>query len=174
MVPVTIQKTARLTGIFWLLTILAGFATLAVKGQAAMAANTFATVTYLGATLYAARLFKPVQETLAIVAGVLGTVGCLIGLERTFFHSFGWSGNLSFVFFGSQLLLLAYLIIRSGYLPAWVGYLLGFGGLGWLTLGLSSVLAPEFARTLVPMILLPGIIGESALTFWLLVKGVRV
>lgn len=170
----TLQRTARLTGIFWLLTILAGFATLAVKGPSAQAANTFAALTYLGATLYAVRLFKPVNETQAIVTGVLGTVGSLISLEQMHIHSLGWSRNTPFLFFGFQLILLGYLIRKSDYIPTWVGFLLAFGGLGWLTLGLSSLLAPEFARTLVPFILLPGVVGETALTIRLLTKGVKI
>jgi hypothetical protein len=49
-----------------------------------------------------------------------------------------------------------------------------FGGLGWLTLGISTVLSPSLARALTPAIMAPGILGEVVLTLWLLVKGVDV
>jgi len=32
---------------------------------------------------------------------------------------------------------------------------------------------PPLARTLIPYIFLPGIIGEGALTFWLVFVGIR-
>jgi hypothetical protein len=42
-------------------------------------------------------------------------------------------------------------------------------GLGWLTF-----LVPPLAHRLYPYILVPGIVGEGALTLWLLVAGVNV
>lgn len=166
----TLQRTARITGTFWLLTILAGFATLA-GGAYASAANTFGALTYLGASVFAARLMSPVNRNMALLSGLLGALGSLITLEQAFIHALNLSRNLPFLFFGSQLLILATLITKSTYIPGWVGYILGFGGLGWLTLGLSSLLAPEFARSLLPLILLPGIVGETVLTLRLLIKG---
>jgi hypothetical protein len=43
-----------------------------------------------------------------------------------------------------------------------------FAGLGWLT-----YLSQPLATTLSPWILAPGILGEGALTLWLLVMGVN-
>lgn len=165
---------ARMTGIFWALTILAGFATLAVGGTAGRYVNDAAAFTYLIASIYASGLLKPVDRNLAILTGFLGTIGSLISLDHAFLHLLPGPRNTPFVFFGLQLLLLGYLIIRSGYIPAWVGGLLVIGGLGWLTLGLSSLLSPEFARMLVPYILLPGVVGETSLTLRLLTRGVDV
>lgn len=163
---------ARMTGIFWALTILAGFITLAVGGKAGVYVNAIASITYIGASIYASGLMKPVDRNLAILTGILGTLGCLISLDQTFFHTLTVAGNTPFLFFGSQLLLLGYLIIKSQFIPAWVGALLLFGGIGWLTLGLSSLLAPEFARMLMPYILLPGVVAETSLTLRLLTRGV--
>jgi len=47
--------------------------------------------------------------------------------------------------------------------------LMAFGGLGWLTF-----LFPPLANTLSPYNMLPGVLGEGALTVWLLVRGVNV
>jgi hypothetical protein len=44
---------------------------------------------------------------------------------------------------------------------------MAIGGLGWLTF-----LSPSLAKSLTPFNMAPGIIGEGALTLWLLVKGV--
>ena len=43
-----------------------------------------------------------------------------------------------------------------------------FAGLGWLLF-----LSPSFAISLSPYVFIPGIIGEGALTFWLLMNGVN-
>ncbi len=46
---------------------------------------------------------------------------------------------------------------------------MAIGGLGWLTF-----LSPPLANHLWPYIAAPGILGEGALTLWLLVTGVNV
>ena len=46
---------------------------------------------------------------------------------------------------------------------------MAIGGLGWLTF-----LSPSLAGSLSPFNLAPGILGEGALTVWLLAKGVNV
>ncbi len=165
---------ARMTGIFWALTIIAGFVTLAVRGTAGLYVNAIAALTYLGASVYASGLMKPVDRNLAILSGVLGVIGSIISLDQAFLHLLPVPRNTPFLFFGSQLLVLGYLIVRSDYIPTWVGALLAIGGLGWLTLGLSSLLAPEFARMLMPYILLPGVVGETSLTLRLLTRGVNI
>ena len=70
--------------------------------------------------------------------------------------------------FGVYCVLIGYLIFRSTFLPRILGGLMAMGGLGWLTF-VSSTLA----NSLTPYNLAPGILGEGALTVWLLVKGVN-
>jgi hypothetical protein len=53
-------------------------------------------------------------------------------------------------------------------LPRILGALMAFAGLGWLTF-----LSPSLANHLSPYIFAPGMLGEGALTLWLLVKGVN-
>lgn len=53
-------------------------------------------------------------------------------------------------------------------MPRVLGVLMAIGGLGWLTF-----LSPPLANSLFPYNLAPGILGEGALTVWLLVKGVN-
>ena len=72
-------------------------------------------------------------------------------------------------FFGLYCIAIGYLIIRSTFLPRILGVLMAVGGFGWITFFL-----PPLANGLVPLNMLPGFIGEAALTLWLLVFGVNV
>lgn len=163
---------ARMAGVFWLLTIVTG--TLALVPGLGALPNLVSTACYVGATIFIYLVLKPVSPSLSLIAAFFGLVGCAIGAYRSFFPLDMAGPNPAFVFFGLQCLLVGYLIFRSTFLPRTVGALMAFGGLGWLTLGLSTLLSPSLARTLTPAIMFPGIIGEVALTFWLLVKGVNV
>ena len=73
------------------------------------------------------------------------------------------------VFFGCYCLVIGYLIIRSTFLPRLLGALMAIGGLGWLTFASSAL-----STSLSPYNMLPGVLGETALTVWLLVAGVNV
>ena len=64
-------------------------------------------------------------------------------------------------------MLIGYLAFRSTFMPRIIGVLLILAGLGYLTL-----LWPQFGQSLVPYNYAPGLIGEGALTFWLLARGV--
>jgi hypothetical protein len=87
-------------------------------------------------------------------------------------HGFGFAIGL--IFFGCFLVLLGYLIYRSGYLPRSIGVLLVVGGLGYLTNSFAQLLAPALAASLLPWVLLPAFLAESGLALWLTVKGVNV
>gem|GEM_PF-3950310 len=65
--------------------------------------------------------------------------------------------------------MLAYLIFRSTFLPRALSVLLAIAGLGWLTF-----LSPSLGDHLFPYPLsITGLLGEGALTLWLLVFGVN-
>ncbi len=78
------------------------------------------------------------------------------------------------MFYSFDLLATAYLILRSTFLPRAVGALLVSAGLAYLANSFATFLSPGFSASLVPYILLPGLVGEGALTLWLLVKGLNV
>jgi hypothetical protein len=46
---------------------------------------------------------------------------------------------------------------------------MALGGLGWLTF-----ISPTLSGQLAPFNMLPGVVGETALTLWLLAAGVNV
>jgi len=84
-------------------------------------------------------------------------------------HGFG----LGLIFFGCECLILGYLIFKSGYLPKWIGVLMGLAGACYIFNSFSLVLAPWLASRIFPLILLPPFIGETSLCLWLLIKGVN-
>jgi hypothetical protein len=89
---------------------------------------------------------------------------------RTHDNGFGFG----LAFFGVDLLIVGYLICRSGFLPKVLGILLAIAGLCYLTNTFLMILVPTFAKTLIPWILIPPFVGETSLALWLLVMGVNV
>jgi hypothetical protein len=83
------------------------------------------------------------------------------------------SYNIYTVFFGLDILCLAYLVLQSRFLPRTIGVLLAIDGLAYLIYSFTQILAPGFAVHLVPWIQLPAPLGEGALSLWLLVRGVN-
>ena len=160
------QITARAAGGFYLFTILTG-SLAAASPSYRVPANLIATACYVAVTLLFYRLFQPVNGMLSSIAAVVGLVGCLWGALGSFdLTPFPVS---ALVFFGIYCLLIGYLVFHSTFLPRILGALMAFGGLGWLTFA-----SPQLAGRLAPFNMLPGVLAESALTLWLLVKGVDV
>ncbi len=158
---------ARIAGVFYLLTFLAGGFALFVGGRYGSAAGLIAGACYIAVTGLFYYLFKPVNRRLSLLAAFVSLAGCVIG-PLSSLHLVSFHIN-PLVFFGVYCLLIGYLIFRSTFLPRILGVLMAFGGLGWLTF-----LSPPLANYLSPYNLAPGMFGEGALTLWLLVVGVNV
>lgn len=88
----------------------------------------------------------------------------------------GWLIGL--VFFGCHLLVVGYLIIKSGgYLPRVIGIFLILASAGYIIDSITHFLLPNYSdyKTIFLLIVaVPGVIGELSLAFWLLIKGVKV
>jgi MFS family permease len=153
---------ARIAGVFYLLTFLTGGLALVVRGRLGFAAGLIAGACYIAVTLLFYDLFKPVNRSLSLLAAAVSLVGIAVGPLQL-------KGVNPLVFFGFYCLLIGYLILRSTFLPRILGALMAFASLGWLTF-----LSQPLAEYLYPYNLAPGIIGEGALTVWLLVVGVNV
>jgi Domain of unknown function (DUF4386) len=161
-----IRLTARIAGVFYLLTFLTGGVALFIRGRLGLVAGLTAGACYIAVTLLFYCIFRLVNRSLSLLAALFSLVGCAMG-PLSLFHLVPSRIN-SLVFFGFYCLLIGYLIFRSTFLPRILGVLMAFAGLGWLTF-----LSPPLANHLSPYIFAPGILGEGALTLWLLVMGVN-
>jgi hypothetical protein len=77
------------------------------------------------------------------------------------------------LFFGFHVLLLAWLVYRSEFLPRWIGGLLFVAGAGYLSQSFGVLLVPAWAPMLDTLVVAAAVPGELAFTLWLLIKGVR-
>ena len=161
---------ARMAGVFYLLTFVGGvFASVFGRRPGVgyfYAANLLATAAYIAVTLLFYDLFKPVNRSISLLAAFFSLAGLVIGTLNLFHLISSPINNL--VFFGFYCLVIGYLIFRSTFLPRALGVLMAFGGLGWLTF-----LSPGLSKSLSPYNLAPGILGEAALTLWLIAFGVN-
>ena len=78
------------------------------------------------------------------------------------------------IFFSLHLLVLGFLVFKSGYFPRILGILLMLGFIGYLMDSFRTVLVPnnEVMPIIAGIFLVSGTIGELVLAFWLLIKGV--
>ncbi len=86
-------------------------------------------------------------------------------------HSYGY--DIALAFFSIHCLLLGILFIKSKFIPKVLSITLFITAICYFSFSFSRFLLPQFASNLYPLILLPPLISESALTLWLLFKGVN-
>jgi Domain of unknown function (DUF4386) len=86
-------------------------------------------------------------------------------------HDYGF--GIGLIFFGFACLIYGNLLFRSGYFPRTLGVLMVIAGLSYLTDSFTLILAPTYAGTIFPVLVL-ALIGELSLCLWLLVKGVNI
>ncbi len=107
----------------------------------------------LGGPMAAA--FPPAQrEALALLAVQLHGQGFGIGL----------------IFFGFACLVRGALIVRSAVLPVALGWLLVAAGAGYLLNSFALLLWPPLAGKLFPWVLMPALVGETALALHLALR----
>jgi hypothetical protein len=134
------------------------FILVATAIEAAGLVNQFAPLVLLGSGPYTSALPAAQLQALAYIPWNLSSI----------------EYSLHTVFFGFDILCMAYLVLRSTFLPRAIGVLLAIDGLAYLVYSFAYFLAPGFAAQLVPWIQLPALIGEGSLCLWLLVVGVDV
>lgn len=159
------RRFARIAGFFYLLTFAFGIAALNTSGHTSLAANLVAAAVYYVVTLMLYRLYKPVSRTGSLVTALFSFTALTIGVLSDF-------GIVRFplntlVLFGAYCLGLGSLTVKATFLPKAVGVLLIVAGLGWLT-----YVYPPLAKRLGALAMAPGMVGEGALTLWLLAAGV--
>lgn len=140
------------------LALLATFFNLVSIGIEAVATvNLFAALFPLGSTSYL-KAFDPAQ---------------LQALTYLSLKSYDYGFATCLVFFGGCLFVYGYLIFKSGYFPKTIGVLLIIASLSYLINSFSLYVAPTFANSIFPILVL-AFIGESSLCLWLIVKGVNL
>jgi hypothetical protein len=86
-------------------------------------------------------------------------------------HSIGFTIGIAFLV--PHVLILGYLIIKSGYFPKVLGFLFIAAGIGYLLDTIGLLLIPSYTTTpaLIQMVIA---VAEIAFPIWLLVKGVNM
>ena len=84
----------------------------------------------------------------------------------------GQANSINQTFWGLWLLPFGWLVIRSGFLPRWLGYWLLVDGIAWIAMGMIWFLTPEHTDALFRY-LQPVFIAELAAMLWLLIVGAK-
>jgi hypothetical protein len=160
------RRFARMAGACYLLAFVFGIAALNLAGDTRFAANLIAAVVYYVVTVMLYQLYKPVSATGSLVTALFSFVALTLGLLSDF-------GVVRFplntlVLFGVYCIGLGCLTLKATFLPKAIGVLLMVAGLGWLTF-----IHPPLAKWLGAFAMAPGMVGEGALTLWLLAAGVN-
>lgn len=147
------------------------------------------------------RLLRPVQKDVALLAAFFGLVSTAVFAVCELFYFapsfilggadylktfspdqlnslsllslkfYGVGGMIFLGFYGIATGIRAYLIYHSGYLPRFLGVIMGLAGVGFVLKNLTVVLAPAYASD---FFILPMMVSGLTLTVWMLVKGVDV
>jgi hypothetical protein len=162
------RSHARATGVVYLsyfATAILGLFLSSHKLPAGVVLNGLASMLYAAVTILLYRLFRRAQPLLALAAVLCSLAGCVTDGLHQLHYSFPALSPL--VFFGPFCVLLGVLILRSRFLPRWLGWPLIVAGLGWL-----AYLNPEVAQHAQIVIFPVGFLAEFALMLWLLLRGV--
>ena len=166
--------------------------------RAGFAVDLVANLIYIGLTALLFGLFRPVNPTLALLAAFFSLVGCTVQIVGELLRlapfvvlvnpqlatAFGTQQlqaaallsvtlyksvfYIAFVLFACFELVTGSLILKSKFLPRWIGWWWIAGGIGGLTFLWSPL-----ATAIWPLLLAAGA-GEFVLPVWLLVKGVAI
>jgi hypothetical protein len=222
----SINKTARITGVLYLVIALVGglaftaaTSSLIVAGDATATANNimaseslfrigaagdsvvFLVEIVLVVTLYV--LFKPVSKTLSLVAAfsrlamtvmqgmnLLNKFTVLLllsgadylavfepdqlhALVMSFLNAHEYGALIWGTFFGLHLLVLGYLLFKSGFFPRILGVLFVFASLGYLVDSFGHFLLPQYTE-IYSWVVWATVPAELSFALWLLIKGVNV
>lgn len=79
------------------------------------------------------------------------------------------------LFFAVHLLILGYLVYKSGFFPKMLGLLMLIGSIGYLGESLQGMTFGDndVVNGINGVFLLISVVGELSFTFWLLIKGIR-
>jgi hypothetical protein len=99
--------------------------------------------------------------------------GQLDALAYMFLRLHGQGFIVAQIFWGLWLFPFGILVIRSGFIPRFLGYLLFIAASGYLAISFTSLLLPAY-RHLVDQFAMVLEAGELPIIFWLLIWGAKV
>jgi hypothetical protein len=167
-----------------------------------MLAETLGAVIFIGLSLALYRLFEDVDRhrarqlvALVLVSSALGLVtvvfsaaallifcggGDFAGLDghtrqaigMLIIRMHGQANSINQTFWGLWLLPFGLLVVRSRFLPRWLGYWLLLDGIAWVVVGMTWFLAPDCTDTLFRFFQ-PAFMAELAAMLWLLIMGAK-
>lgn len=167
-----------------------------------MLAETVGAVIFIGLALALYRLFEGVDRhrarqlvALVLISCALGLVAALLSAAALWvFSSAGaapafdarmrqsigmlliqmhdQANGINQMFWGLWLLPFGGLVVRSRFLPRWLGYWLMVDGLAWIAMSVTWFLAPAYTGTLFRYFQ-PVFMAELAAMLWLLIVGSR-
>lgn len=140
-------------------------------------------------------LFRRVHSTTAAAVagfGLVGAAAMLVGVAfsatalevavdrstvaastpELLYHLQDSAWQVAGLFFGLWLIPIGLLVLRSGWMPPPLGWLLVAGGAGYVLNPFASYLLPN-ASALADVLLIPSTVGEIWMIVYLLVKGCR-
>ena len=96
----------------------------------------------------------------------------LQALSMLFLSAYGIGSLIWGFFFALHLVIIGYLIIKSGYAPKILGVLFVFASLGYLINSLGLFILPQY-EAIYTVVILATIPAELSFAFWLLIKGLK-
>jgi len=96
----------------------------------------------------------------------------LQALSMLFLSAYGIGSLIWGFFFALHLVIIGYLIIKSGYAPKILGVLFVFSSLGYLINSLGLFILPQY-EAIYTVVILATIPAELSFAFWLLIKGLK-
>lgn len=157
---------------------------------------------YLVLTYLIYLLLRDVNRKWAAIAAIFSVSGCLVQIVSTSWlmvplillkdpswqalalpareelalaaiKSFGQGYSIALFFFGLFDLLMGLLFAASRMIPRVIAWLLVLAGAGWIVLVVTTLLSPQLAPMVQPVVLPLGALAEVALGLWLLLRGVK-
>jgi hypothetical protein len=159
---------SRTLGVVYLLYFLTAIFSVAIasKPHLAFAFNVISLALYVAVTILFYRLFKPVNQGVSLLAALVSLAGCTVQALALFQPNSSAAKISPLAFFGPYCILIGLLILKSIFLPQFLGALMILAGAAWL-----FVLIPSVAKHLLGPAEVLGFLAELALCLWLLVKG---
>ena len=167
-----------------------------------MLAETLGAVIFIGLSLALYRLFEDVDRhrarqlvAVVLVSSVLGLVAVIFNAAALLvfrgdstFHTLdnqtriaigmllirmhGQTNGVNQMFWGLWLLPFGWLVVRSCFLPRWLGYWLLLDGIAWAFFGVTWLFAPDYGNTLF-LYLQPIFLAELVTMLFLLIVGAK-